>query len=61
LPGAENSRTDVAAFLAALKDIGYNGPVTVKPSRHVFANRRRDVIVKQTAESLDKVWLNGST
>jgi sugar phosphate isomerase/epimerase len=56
LPGAENGRADVAAFLAALKEMGYDGPVTAKPSRNAFQSRRRDVIVKQTAESLEKMW-----
>jgi sugar phosphate isomerase/epimerase len=56
LPGVENGRVDVAGFLAALREIGYNGPVTVKPSRSVFQSRRREVIVKQTADSLEKVW-----
>lgn len=56
LPGVENGRVDVAAFLAALREMGYEGPVTVKPSRAVFQSRRREVIVKQTADALDKVW-----
>jgi sugar phosphate isomerase/epimerase len=56
LPGTENARIDVAGFLTILKELGYDGPVTVKPSRGAFQSRRRDVIVKQTAEALDKVW-----
>ena len=56
LPGGENGRIDVAGFLTILKGMGYDGPVTVKPSRGVFQSRRRDVIVKQTTEALDKVW-----
>ncbi len=56
LPGAENGRIDVSAFLTALREMGYQGPVTVKPSRSVFSGRRRDIIIKQTAEALDKVW-----
>ncbi|MCE5268248.1 MAG: sugar phosphate isomerase/epimerase [Planctomycetaceae bacterium] len=56
LPGAENGQVDVAAFLSQLKTMGYDGPVTVKPSRTVFQSRRRDVIAKQTAEALEKVW-----
>ena len=56
LPGGENGRIDVAGFLAALREMGYDGPVTVKPSRSAFQSRRRDVIVKQTGEALDKVW-----
>jgi sugar phosphate isomerase/epimerase len=56
LPGAENGRIDVAAFLTILREMGYDGSVTVKPSRSAFQTRRRDVVVKQTAEALDKVW-----
>jgi sugar phosphate isomerase/epimerase len=56
LPGTENGRIDVAGFLALLREMGYEGPVSVKPSRSAFQSRRRDVVVKQTAEALDKVW-----
>ncbi len=56
LPGVENGRIDVRGFLATLREMGYDGPVTVKPSRSAFQSRRREVIVKQTAEALDKVW-----
>ena len=56
LPGVENGRVDVAAFLAALREMGYEGPVTVKPSCATFQSRRREVIVKQTADALEKVW-----
>jgi sugar phosphate isomerase/epimerase len=56
LPGVENARIDAAALLTILREMGYNGPVTVKPSRGAFQTRRRELIVKQTAEALDKVW-----
>jgi sugar phosphate isomerase/epimerase len=56
LPGGENGRIDIAGVLAALAAAGYQGPVTPKPSRSVFQSRRRDVIVKQAGEALDKVW-----
>jgi sugar phosphate isomerase/epimerase len=56
LPGTENARIDVVGFLTILKEMGYDGPVTLKPSRGAFQSRRRDVVVKQTAEALDKVW-----
>jgi len=56
LPGAENSQIDTAGALTALAQFGYNGPVTVKPSRSLFRSRRRDVIVKQVGESLNQVW-----
>ncbi len=55
LPGGENGRVDVAGFLAVLREAGYDGPITVKPSRGVFQSRRRDVIIKQTSEALERV------
>ena len=36
---------DLAGFLTMLRDMGYDGPVTVKPSRNAFQSRRRDVVV----------------
>jgi len=42
--------------LAALGKAGYDGPVTPKPSRGIFQSRRRDLVVKQAGESLEKVW-----
>jgi sugar phosphate isomerase/epimerase len=56
LPDAQNGRIGVASVLSYLAEIGYDGPVTVKPSRAVFPTRRRDTIVKLSSESLDKVW-----
>jgi sugar phosphate isomerase/epimerase len=56
LPDAQNGRIGVPAILSYLAEIGYDGPVTVKPCRAVFPSRRRDTIVKLTTESLDKVW-----
>jgi len=60
LPGGENGRIDVAGFLAVLREMGYDGPVTAKPSRNAFQSRRRDVVIKQTSEALDKVMRPGS-
>ena len=56
LPGAENGRIDVTAVLAYLSEVGYDGPVTPKPSRAIFQTRRRDLIVKQTGEALERCW-----
>ena len=56
LPGAEDSQIDTAGTLVTLAEFGYNGPLTVKPSRGIFHSRRRDVIVKQTGEALERVW-----
>jgi sugar phosphate isomerase/epimerase len=55
LPGGENGRIDVAGLLAVLREMGYDGPVTAKPSRNAFQTRRRDVVIKQTSEALEKV------
>jgi sugar phosphate isomerase/epimerase len=60
LPGGENGRIDVAGFLAELRGMGYDGPVTAKPSRGAFQSRRRDVVIKQTSEALEKVLRPGS-
>jgi sugar phosphate isomerase/epimerase len=55
LPGGEGGRIDVTAFLDVLKQMAYDGPVTPKLSRTALQGRRRDVAIKQTSESLDKV------
>ncbi len=56
LPDAENGRVDVSAFLRALAAMGYEGPVTPKPSRAAFTTRRRERIVRRAGEAMDKVW-----
>jgi sugar phosphate isomerase/epimerase len=56
LPGTEGGRLDLPALLVYLKGAGYDGPVTPKPSRAVLPSRRRDVVVKQVGEALEKVW-----
>jgi sugar phosphate isomerase/epimerase len=56
LPDSPNGRIGVPSVLSYLGEIGYEGPITVKPSRAAFPSRRRDMIVKLTSESLDKVW-----
>ena len=56
LPDVPNGRIGIGPIIAHLSDIGYDGPITVKPCRAVFPSRRRDTIVKLTSESLDKVW-----
>ncbi len=56
LPGAEGGRIDIATLLVYLKSSGYDGPVTPRPSRGIFQSRRRDLVVKQAGEAMDKVW-----
>jgi sugar phosphate isomerase/epimerase len=55
LPG-ETGVLDIAGFLQALEEIGYDGPVTVEP----FSKRVREMAtedaVAATAESVQKVW-----
>jgi len=55
LPGA-GGQIDASACLAALAEMGYDGPVSVKPDRRAFESSRRDRIVKQAGDALDKVW-----
>ncbi len=56
LPGIEGGAVDVAVCLAVLAQMGYDGPVTVMPSRGILKNQRRDMIVKEAAESLHRAW-----
>jgi sugar phosphate isomerase/epimerase len=56
LPGGDGGRIDFAAVLTALSEKLYDGPVTAKPSRGAFQTRRRDAVVKQTGEAMDRIW-----
>ena len=56
LPEAEGGRVDVPSVLRFLAEKHYDGPVTLRPSRSVFQNRRREAIVRQAGEALDRVW-----
>ncbi len=56
LPGAEGGQINAVEVLSILKEKGYEGPVTVMPSRGAFGSRRRDAIVRQTGEALDRAW-----
>ncbi len=55
LPG-ETSRPDCAAALVALKEMGFEGPVTPMPHRNVFKSNRRDPIAKVAGIALANVW-----
>jgi sugar phosphate isomerase/epimerase len=57
LPDAEDGRIDLAAALRILSEMGYDGPVSPNPARGAFGSRRRDAIVRQAGESLEKVWV----
>jgi sugar phosphate isomerase/epimerase len=56
LPGGDAPRIDITTLLVYLKSAGYDGPVTPRPSRGIFQSRRRDLVVKQAGEAMDKVW-----
>ncbi len=55
LPGTSGQIDSVAA-LAALSELGYDGPVTPIADRRSFENTRRDRIVRQAGEALDRIW-----
>jgi len=55
LPAAEGG-IDLPAHLAALGELGYEGPVTYKPDRSVFSGMRRDPIVKKVSDILSRAW-----
>ena len=44
------------AVLAALAELGYDGPVTIQADRSAFAGTRRDQIVKQIGEAMNRLW-----
>ena len=46
---------DITGFIAALKKIGYDGPVTVEPFNKAVREMSTEDAVKMTSESLDKV------
>ncbi len=56
LPSIDGGAIDVAACLAALAEMGYDGPITAMPSRGILKSHRRDMIVKEAAESLHRAW-----
>jgi len=55
VPGA-TGKIDCAAVLAVLAELGYDGPVTIKADRSAFAGARRDQIVKQAGEAMNRLW-----
>jgi sugar phosphate isomerase/epimerase len=55
LPG-ETGVIDTAAALAALAELGYEGPVTPCPHPDRFKGQKRDAIVRQTGQALDAAW-----
>ena len=55
LPG-EGGAIDSAVALAALAELGYDGPVTPRADRKSMQEQSRDAIVKLAGERLDELW-----
>lgn len=53
---SSTGRIDISAYLAALSEIGYEGPITPMPYRDSLDSSRRDPIIKQTGEALNTAW-----
>lgn len=55
LPGVDG-RFDLPAVLAALAEMNYDGPVSVKPHRGALPASGVDSVTKMLGQSLDAVW-----
>jgi sugar phosphate isomerase/epimerase len=55
LPGTPG-QIDFVALLTMLSEMGYDGPITPMPDRKALDGSRRDRIVKQAGDALDKMW-----
>ena len=55
MPGS-TGQIDIPAFLVALAELNYDGPVTPKPNRSTLRSTRRDLIVKEAGNALAQVW-----
>ncbi len=56
LPCSEDSQIDTIAALKSLSEIGYDGPVSVKPSRSQLKGKRRDLTVRLVGNALKQAW-----
>lgn len=56
LPG-ETGVIDLQGFLEALREIGYDGPVTAEPFSQRLRELKPDAAVQETATAMNKVWL----
>ncbi len=56
LPSIDQARIDIVSALTMLSELGYEGPVTLKPSRSLFQGQRRDAVARKAGEALDRVW-----
>lgn len=55
LPG-EPGPIDLPAFLVALAETGYDGPITPAPDARRFSGLSREKIVRQAGQQLESVW-----
>jgi sugar phosphate isomerase/epimerase len=55
LPGATGV-IDIGAFLGALEEMGYEGPVMIEPFSQRLRQMEREEAVAATAAALGKVW-----
>jgi len=55
LPG-ETGVIDIVGFLKALKEIGYDGPVTPEPFDKSLKEMPKDEAVRKVGKAMDKVW-----
>ncbi|HBO44218.1 MAG TPA: hypothetical protein DD670_09855 [Planctomycetaceae bacterium] len=56
VPGGETGRFDMAAVLATLAEMGYKGPVDIKPDRSSIGATRNETPAKILGRSLDTLW-----
>jgi sugar phosphate isomerase/epimerase len=49
-------RVDVAGYLAAFAETGFDGPVTPAPARSSLQGMRRDPIVQKASRALAEIW-----
>lgn len=54
MPGA-TGRVDFAAIIDTLREVGYDGPVTVAPSRRTLGRGRRDHLIEKASQCLDRI------
>lgn len=55
LPGA-NGKPDLGAALRILHEAGYEGPVTIKPSKTATDARRRDSMARTAGVAMNRAW-----
>ncbi len=46
----------IPAILTALAEMGFDGPLTLQPSKAALGNLRRDAVMERAGQTLDTVW-----